>query len=185
MKTTRRFWIACVELGYIDGKTIQIHARYAGGVLDRLPGLARELVALKVDVIVALALACQRGGARSHGQYPHCHGRCRQSRRCWINREPVPAGRQRHWPDLHDARPRRQADRAAASGGAVGATHCIPVEPQQCRNCSRGCEAQPMPPNGSGLSWWWLMLSRRKTSNRPSPASSSRRRKRCWLGSIP
>jgi putative ABC transport system substrate-binding protein len=41
------------ELGYIDGKTIQIHARYAGGVLDRLPGLARELVALKMDVIVA------------------------------------------------------------------------------------------------------------------------------------
>ena len=43
------------QLGYIDGKTIQIHWRYAGGVLDRLPGLARELVALKVDVIVALA----------------------------------------------------------------------------------------------------------------------------------
>ena len=41
------------ELGWIDGKTIQIHARYAGGVLDRLPELARELVALKVDVIVA------------------------------------------------------------------------------------------------------------------------------------
>ena len=45
------------QLGYIDGKTIQIHWRYAGGVLDRLPGLARELVALKVDVIVALAVA--------------------------------------------------------------------------------------------------------------------------------
>jgi len=45
------------ELGYIDGKTIQIHARYAGGVLDRLPRLARELVALKVDVIVAVAVA--------------------------------------------------------------------------------------------------------------------------------
>jgi ABC-type uncharacterized transport system substrate-binding protein len=41
------------ELGWIDGKTIQIHARYAGDVLDRLPRLARELVALKVDVIVA------------------------------------------------------------------------------------------------------------------------------------
>ena len=41
------------QLGYIDGKTIQIHWRYAGGVLDRLPGLARELVALKMDVIVA------------------------------------------------------------------------------------------------------------------------------------
>jgi putative ABC transport system substrate-binding protein len=45
------------QLGYIDGKTIQIHWRYAGGVLDRLPGLARELVALKVDVIVAGAVA--------------------------------------------------------------------------------------------------------------------------------
>ena len=45
------------QLGYIDGKTIQIHWRYAGGVLDRLPGLARELVALKVDVIVTVAVA--------------------------------------------------------------------------------------------------------------------------------
>ena len=45
------------QLGYIDGKTIQIHWRYAGGVVDRLPGLARELVALKVDVIVAVAVA--------------------------------------------------------------------------------------------------------------------------------
>jgi hypothetical protein len=32
------------ELGYIEGKTVQIHERYADGVLDRLPGLARELV---------------------------------------------------------------------------------------------------------------------------------------------
>ena len=44
------------ELGYIDGKTVQIHARYAGGVMNRLPELARELVALKVDVIVAPTL---------------------------------------------------------------------------------------------------------------------------------
>ncbi|XIA64519.1 ABC transporter substrate-binding protein [Bradyrhizobium sp. TZ2] len=45
------------ELGYVEGKTIQIHERYAGGELDRLQGLARELVALKVDVIVAMAVA--------------------------------------------------------------------------------------------------------------------------------
>jgi putative ABC transport system substrate-binding protein len=45
------------DLGYVEGKTIQIHERYAEGVLDRLPGLARELVALKVDVIVAVAVA--------------------------------------------------------------------------------------------------------------------------------
>jgi putative tryptophan/tyrosine transport system substrate-binding protein len=45
------------ELGYVEGKTIQIHERYAEGVLDRLPGLARELVGLKMDVIVAVAVA--------------------------------------------------------------------------------------------------------------------------------
>ncbi len=44
------------SLGYVEGRTIVIHGRYAGGQLDRLPELARELVALKVEVIVALAV---------------------------------------------------------------------------------------------------------------------------------
>ena len=48
MKRQAAFLDRMRELGYIDGKTIQIHARYAGGVLDRLPGLARELVAVPV-----------------------------------------------------------------------------------------------------------------------------------------
>jgi putative ABC transport system substrate-binding protein len=41
------------ELGYIEGKNIVIEYRYAGGKLDRLPALAKELVGLKPDVIVA------------------------------------------------------------------------------------------------------------------------------------
>ena len=40
------------ELGYVEGENIVIEQRYANGVLDRLPGLADELVRLKVDVIV-------------------------------------------------------------------------------------------------------------------------------------
>jgi ABC-type uncharacterized transport system substrate-binding protein len=40
------------ELGYVEGKTIAIEYRYAEGELDRLPGLADELVRMKVDVIV-------------------------------------------------------------------------------------------------------------------------------------
>jgi putative ABC transport system substrate-binding protein len=40
------------ELGYIEGKTIVIEWRAAGGERNRLPALAAELVNLKVDLIV-------------------------------------------------------------------------------------------------------------------------------------
>ena len=42
------------ELGYAEGKNIAIEYRSAEGKLDRLPDLAAELVALKVDIIVAI-----------------------------------------------------------------------------------------------------------------------------------
>jgi putative ABC transport system substrate-binding protein len=48
------------ELRYIEGKNIVIEYRWAEGKLDRLPGLAAELVRLPVDVIVA-------GGSTSTG----------------------------------------------------------------------------------------------------------------------
>src|ERR1035437_7675430 len=41
------------ELGYVDGKNLVIEWRFAEGKNERLPGLASELVNLKVDVIVA------------------------------------------------------------------------------------------------------------------------------------
>ena len=41
------------ELGYIEGQTIVLEVLSAEGRLDRLPGLAAELVRRKVDVIVA------------------------------------------------------------------------------------------------------------------------------------
>ena len=40
------------ELGYVEGQTVAIEWRSADGKADRLPGLAAELVRLKVDVIV-------------------------------------------------------------------------------------------------------------------------------------
>src|SRR5438045_2836867 len=40
------------ELGYVEGKNLVIEWRSAEGNNERLPGLATELVNLKVDVIV-------------------------------------------------------------------------------------------------------------------------------------
>jgi putative ABC transport system substrate-binding protein len=40
------------DLGYVEGKNVVIEYRFAEGDIDRLPGLAAELVRLNVDVIV-------------------------------------------------------------------------------------------------------------------------------------
>jgi putative ABC transport system substrate-binding protein len=48
------------ERGYVEGRNLVVERRYAEGQIDRLPGLARELVQLRVDVIVAVAAAAVR-----------------------------------------------------------------------------------------------------------------------------
>jgi putative ABC transport system substrate-binding protein len=46
------FWREIRALGYVEGKNIAFEVRYAEDKFDRLPGLADELVRLKVDVFV-------------------------------------------------------------------------------------------------------------------------------------
>jgi len=51
------------ELGYVEGKTVLLEVRHSEALAERLPLLARELVGLKPDVIVAtndLAIAAVR-----------------------------------------------------------------------------------------------------------------------------
>ena len=50
---TRIFIEALRALGYVEGRNLAIEYRWAAGKVDRLPELAKELVLLKVDVILA------------------------------------------------------------------------------------------------------------------------------------
>jgi putative ABC transport system substrate-binding protein len=52
-----QFLDALRRLGYVEGKNFTVIHRWANGALDRLPELAAELVASKVDVIIALGPA--------------------------------------------------------------------------------------------------------------------------------
>src|SRR5262245_62946678 len=40
------------ELGYVNGRNLVVERRFADGQLERLPALARDLLQLRVDVIV-------------------------------------------------------------------------------------------------------------------------------------
>jgi putative ABC transport system substrate-binding protein len=48
------------EMGYAPGRDLVVDTRYAEGRLDRLPDLARDLVRLRPDVIVAISAASAR-----------------------------------------------------------------------------------------------------------------------------
>jgi putative ABC transport system substrate-binding protein len=58
------------ELGYVEGRSITIEARWADGKYDRLPGLAAELVRLRVDVIVAVAAPAIRAAKEATRTIP-------------------------------------------------------------------------------------------------------------------
>jgi ABC-type uncharacterized transport system substrate-binding protein len=53
------------ELGYIEGRNIVIEYRAADGKIERLPGLATELVGFNIDLIVALATPAGRAAQQA------------------------------------------------------------------------------------------------------------------------
>jgi putative ABC transport system substrate-binding protein len=58
------------ELGYVEGQNIVFEYRWAAGQVDRFPGLAAELVGLKVDVIVTVGNAATGALKRATGTVP-------------------------------------------------------------------------------------------------------------------
>jgi putative tryptophan/tyrosine transport system substrate-binding protein len=57
-------------LGYVEGQTIHLEYRFAEWQVDRLPGLAAELVRLRVDVLVALAPAAVHAAKEATATLP-------------------------------------------------------------------------------------------------------------------
>jgi putative ABC transport system substrate-binding protein len=58
------------DLGYIEGKNIEVEYRYVEGNLDRAPGLVAELVQLKVDVLVVGTLTGIRAAKQATKTIP-------------------------------------------------------------------------------------------------------------------
>jgi len=58
------------ELGWVEGQNIVIDYRFAEGQYDRLPGLAKELVQLKVDVIAASPTAAAQAAKNATETIP-------------------------------------------------------------------------------------------------------------------
>jgi putative ABC transport system substrate-binding protein len=57
-------------MGYVPDRDLTVETRYADGKLDRLPGLARELVQLQVDVVVAIATVSAQAAKRATTTIP-------------------------------------------------------------------------------------------------------------------
>jgi putative ABC transport system substrate-binding protein len=58
------------QLGYVEGQNVRFEVRSAEGKLDLLPNLAAQLVALRVDVIVALFTPCALAAKRATNEIP-------------------------------------------------------------------------------------------------------------------
>ena len=58
------------ELGHVEGENIVLEYRFAEGKFDRLPGLAAELVGLKVDVIVTTGSPATRAAQQATRTIP-------------------------------------------------------------------------------------------------------------------
>lgn len=65
-----RFQDALRELGYVEGKNVNIEWRFAKGKLDRQLEFARELVALKVDLLVTAGVAPTRAAKEATQTIP-------------------------------------------------------------------------------------------------------------------
>ena len=85
------------ELGYVEGRNLVVERRLAGGRLDRLPGLARELVQLQPDVIVAVSATAIEAAKDATRTVPIVMVLYRRSGRTGLHRKSCAAWGEHHW----------------------------------------------------------------------------------------
>jgi putative ABC transport system substrate-binding protein len=111
---------ALAELGYVQGRNLVIEARFAEGRFERLPQLARELVALHVYLIVAINTPAALAAAQAGGAMPVLIASVGDPVAV-LGERAVPARRAHHRHHQHGARLECQALATAARNVAVGA----------------------------------------------------------------
>ena len=60
------------QLGYLEDRSLIVSHLWADGHLDRLPGLATELIGRKVDLIIALGPSAWAAKRDQHRPDRHC-----------------------------------------------------------------------------------------------------------------
>jgi putative ABC transport system substrate-binding protein len=68
--STEAFRQGLRELGYVEGRNLSIEYRWAAGKVERLPELAKELVLLKVNIIVASSTPTIEAAKRATSTIP-------------------------------------------------------------------------------------------------------------------
>src|SRR5260370_27264553 len=58
------------ELGYVEGKNLVVDSRFGEGHIERLPSLTSELIALRPDVVVAIATPAIAAAQRATSTIP-------------------------------------------------------------------------------------------------------------------
>jgi putative tryptophan/tyrosine transport system substrate-binding protein len=124
------------DLGYVDGKTIVLEHRFAGEVYDRFTSHATELVALKVDVLVAVTRPAAVAAQAATKTIPIVFITVARPRWQQACRQPCQARHEHHRRVEHEPRHRCETPRALKESDPQSNARATLGESERC-GCTR------------------------------------------------